>query len=579
VVLMRSITFWNRLEPRPRSTNIAPALSARVRDPLWMLTRQWQFGEFQGEDAAAPAYAQISASDGRLLGWQRNAQSFQAVQGGVPLEPMVLREDFSPDLASRVEVGQLFEKLLTDAGVPELVPEFRTVYPVTPMTDAELAASPDRESARFRQVVAGRVVDGIALFQAAQASAPALPSQPAIESSKRDAVHDALTKLDLWIREVWGGFSTNDPVVWKPERLEYQVSLVAAAPTQEPVVIAGYPGSTGDFNWQALEIAPGPVTGVSVPSGAVRSSTRSLIPGRVQFRGMPNHRWWDFEHGQIDFGGIQPDTRDLIKLIFMDFMLVHGNDWFLIPLEQTAGSLCRIDSLVVHDVFGGATEIVRADANAGAVDQRWTMFSTPAQSAPHTLSDFFVLPSNVGPASQRGLVMEEVVFLRDEMANMAWAVEITTESEVGKPMYGYDRDLSIHAKEPRPAGPPDAAAPALRYRIQTRVPENWIPLLPVVIDPSEGDVALERGAMLTDTPNPTPILPVGRILAPSSLQGEPYRIREEEVPREGLKVARVICRTRGTDGSTHLWIARRKQIGRGEGSSGLRFDLAVEKSV
>jgi hypothetical protein len=29
---------------------------------------------------------------------------------------------------------------------------------------------------------------------------------------------------------------------------------------------------------------------------------------------------------------------------------------------------------------------------------------------------------------------------------------------------------------------------------------------------------------------------------------------------------------RWTDGSTHLWVSRRKQPGRGEGSSGLRFD-------
>jgi hypothetical protein len=30
--------------------------------------------------------------------------------------------------------------------------------------------------------------------------------------------------------------------------------------------------------------------------------------------------------------------------------------------------------------------------------------------------------------------------------------------------------------------------------------------------------------------------------------------------------------TRWQDGSTHLWIGRRKKIGTGEGSSGLRFD-------
>jgi hypothetical protein len=322
-------------------------------------------------------------------------------------------------------------------------------------------------------------------------------------------------------------------------------------------------------------MSPQPAPGVGIPAGAVRSSTRTLIPGRVEFRGMPNHRWWDFEHGQMDFGGISPDKRDVVKLIFIDFMLVHGNDWFLIPLEQTAGSVCRVDSLVVHDVFGGATELERADAHVNTVDHRWTMFATADRTTPEALADFFVLPSNAGPVSQRGPALEEVVFLRDEMANMAWAVEMATENGIGRPWLGHDRDLAIHAAERPPAPAADDSAPPLRYQIQTRVPENWIPLLPVVIDPVEGDIALERGAMLTDAANPEPIRPVGRILSPSALNGQPYRIREEEVPREGLKVSRVVYRARGSDGSTHLWIARRKQIGRGEGSSGLRFDVAA----
>jgi hypothetical protein len=383
--------------------------------------------------------------------------------------------------------------------------------------------------------------------------------------------------LSAWIREVWGDFSTDDPRSWRPDRLEYEVSLVAAAPSNEAVAIAAQPGSTGDFSWQALEISPEPATGVVVPAGAVRASSRSLIPGRVQFRGMPNHRWWDFENGLVDFGGVKPDTRDVLKLIFIDFMLVHGNDWFLIPLEQTAGSLTRIDSLIVHDVFGGATRIQRADTNATG-DQRWTMFSIPERSASQSLSEVFVLPSNAGAMAQRGRTIEEVLFLRDEMANMAWAVEVTTENAIGKPWLGHDRDLATHANEPAASGAPDPAAPPLQYRIQTRVPENWIPLLPVVIDPVEGDIALERGAMLTDATSPAPILPVGRILSPSSLDGDPYRIREEEIPREGLKVSREIHRTRGTDGSTHVWISRRKQIGRGEGSSGLQFDIATARS-
>jgi hypothetical protein len=50
---------------------------------------------------------------------------------------------------------------------------------------------------------------------------------------------------------------------------------------------------------------------------------------------------------------------------------------------------------------------------------------------------------------------------------------------------------------------------------------------------------------------------------------------EEEVPREGVRVTRVYQYTRWCDGSSHLWIGRRKRIGRGEGSSGLRFDVLL----
>ena len=54
-----SITAYNRLEATPRTANFDRSLKAEVRDAMWMLTRQWQFGEFEGEDAASAAAAQI----------------------------------------------------------------------------------------------------------------------------------------------------------------------------------------------------------------------------------------------------------------------------------------------------------------------------------------------------------------------------------------------------------------------------------------------------------------------------------------------------------------------------------------
>ena len=35
-----SLTGWTRLEPRPRTHTLTETLGARIRDPLWMLTRQ-----------------------------------------------------------------------------------------------------------------------------------------------------------------------------------------------------------------------------------------------------------------------------------------------------------------------------------------------------------------------------------------------------------------------------------------------------------------------------------------------------------------------------------------------------------
>ena len=49
---------------------------------------------------------------------------------------------------------------------------------------------------------------------------------------------------------------------------------------------------------------------------------------------------------------------------------------------------------------------------------------------------------------------------------------------------------------------------------------------------------------------------------------------DEEIPREGVRVTRQFERTRWIGGSTLLWVGLRKHVGKGEGSSALRFDSA-----
>src|SRR6185436_20724894 len=54
------VVAFNRLEARPRTLDFTRSLRAEVRDPLWLLTRQWQFGEIAGEDAASCVTSRIA---------------------------------------------------------------------------------------------------------------------------------------------------------------------------------------------------------------------------------------------------------------------------------------------------------------------------------------------------------------------------------------------------------------------------------------------------------------------------------------------------------------------------------------
>ncbi len=112
--LAPSVTYWYRLEPRPRTNSLTGPTSAPVRDPLWFITRQWQMGEFIAEDAASPAYVEIASTYGSLTDWKTATGAPQPIPSGSPLEPLVEREATTPDLALRVELGQTFELLWVD---------------------------------------------------------------------------------------------------------------------------------------------------------------------------------------------------------------------------------------------------------------------------------------------------------------------------------------------------------------------------------------------------------------------------------------------------------------------------------
>jgi hypothetical protein len=267
-------------------------------------------------------------------------------------------------------------------------------------------------------------------------------------------------------------------------------------------------------------------------------------------------------------------------MVFMDFMLIAGNDWLVVPIEQQPGTLTWVDRLIVHDVFGDSTLVKRAedmDKMIGSANQErpWTMFTLSETVAGDTLTDFLLLAPSAGHNVQPGPVLEEVHFLRDEMANIVWGIEHTIENAVGEPWPGHEREQAM--KRPLP-DPPEADDATLRYRIQTDMPGNWHPMMPVLASTGAASGSstfqLELGSF--HDPEQIQIEPAGRILdAQSASPAKTYRIYEEEVPRAGARVIRRVYRTRWSDGRTFVWVARERLAGAGEASSGLRFDRTV----
>ncbi len=574
---MPSISFWNRIEPRPRSDKLERHLAAQVRDPMWFLTRQYQFGEFQGEDAASPAYVELKARVAPVTGWYAPGDAVTPFYNKAPLEKWVQTEGFTPDLSTSVELGQYYESLLQDEGLHALIADFRQAYQV-PGVDTGDTHGRDHDLGRFLAVCGGRVVHGAKLLNAIGEAHPNLPALPALPAGT-DLLKLRRVNNDFvqWVRQTFGEIGREDAPAWQPERLEYNARVTALSPENQAITLEAYPSRDGTFDWSSFDqfekFTLDNDTERPAP-GHVEHISRSVLPAHVVFPGMANNRWWHFEDNRRDFAELRTSRLELGKIVVLDFMLVHGHDWYVVPFAQKVGTLARIDTLLVHDVFGEITLVNRADADPKTP---WSMFSVSVKGGGR--ADYFMLAPSATGVSLQGEPVEQVRFLRDEAANMAWGIEHTTESGTGRPWPGHERAEQL-GSEPVSYHPGSDDAPPLKYLLQTRVPEHWIPFVPVQVDAAKRVVALQRAAALripTDGGAPTAIQPVARVLTPSHADQNPiYRIREEEIPREGAEVTRRVERARWIDGSTHLWIARKRRPGAGEGRSGLTFDIALE---
>jgi hypothetical protein len=336
------ITLWNRLEGRPRADKFERALRAEVRDPLWMLTRQWQTGEFQGDDAGSPIFAKIHLDTTRLTKFQPDNGPVRAFDDSIPLEAQVERmpvsftqkqkirgafSDLDISLDIRLLMGRQWLKMIVPVSAAA-VAEFIAAYPVhapdpTRAEDFAICAHPEAWS-NF-QAASTRLMDGAKLYFHLTASPLNHASDGIAALAGMDAQVDPIAqRFVAWFKKLfYQPDSPPDVSSWIPNRLEHQFAASTPLKQDEKVFVAEE-YYQGHLDWHSFDIdAKRKVLGEAVAAPeAPKPITLTMLPTQVTFNGMPNTRWWRFEDGRTNFGDVKPDTTDLAKLLLIELGLV-----------------------------------------------------------------------------------------------------------------------------------------------------------------------------------------------------------------------------------------------------------------
>ena len=561
------------------------SVAARVFDPLWLMARQWQVGEFQGEDAGSPVIARVRAvtaplSRSYLGAIPPNTQTRGAAYDPLvlPLEVLAERRRVRPRAADparmsrlAVEAGLHFLNMLeTQALSKNYRAAFIARFAITANGESP-SSTFDAATMRYLQVMAGRALDARLLdaaLQAGGATALALDTRLKIAAGDRAEVAQTAQAWSAWYAQLFSEPAGADADAWQPERMEYALSVsgrLSADPYDEFTLTASE-YYDGHLDWSSfdrnLEVNMG-----TIDDRRFVDVVETNVPAPVRFPGAPATRFWEFEDARVDYGAIPVGPTDLAQLMMIEYASSYGNDWYVLPVDVPVGSLTRVNSLVVTDTFGVRT-LHRAIGDRALPKPYWSMWQMAhtrlagGEQSIGPATNLFFLPPSLG-RSLESTALEDVLFMRDEMANIAWAIERKTENQIEQAMAPVEHETQTVQN------PADSDAPP-RYRLSSRVPSYWIPLLPVQlrIAPDRVVTRLRRGAVLQPDGSGLVHHARGRLLN----EREALSLYDEEIPREGIRLTRHYQMARWINGATFVWQANRKAAGRGEGASGLLFD-------
>ena len=563
-----------RVEPDSITGDPAPGAEARTADPAWMLGRQWQFGELAGEDAGSVVAVRVTSRALPVTAWAPLDDATVGLDGvqwrpwrpGAVLEELIQHVPATAagrGLRQRAELGAQLAEQLADAGEQALAADLVSQHPLLLPADPLSPEAPvpgesdeqrelreavvarrdalDPQAKRLQRVLGGAVADGAAILDALRAGDP--PWLAAASNTARDVVA-------AW--QDWATGVADAGGAWSTERLEYRFAL-RFGDDAHAVCLRGTQFGSASIRWSDLEWldAAQPSLPAGAPAGTPVQTTATMLATPLRYPGMPADRYWQLEDGRVDLGAIEAQPHDLARLCLAEFAMTSGDDWLTVPVDGLLGAINQIETVELTDDFGETTTVPEL------VDPRFTVYRVTSRAGrplpgvvlPPVASDLLV-----------GEPLEEILFLRDETANMAWAIEQTVQGRSGDP-----RSRANEAPPPPDPWPARLDPDQRVYRLQTPIPAHWIPLVPVSL--RAGQISLRKGALLSDG---EPVLPVGVTLAPT-----PLTFPGEELAREGVQLRAVPVLARCADGRYARWTSYRVRTGRGEASSRLAWDAAL----
>lgn len=614
--------FSVRMEGRTNNDDMTEALRLRVHDPLWVLSRQWQLGEFRGNDCGTAMSVSCTIKEDLC--------------DNDPIEPVVEQINPKTDFMTSIESAVYLLDLVRNSKIysKEEIKKFREMAIMTWPIDwnksdcyvLEHEATREYEKklnerlTAYIQTYQGKIFDGYELYKDIRLNS---------NNIKNILNNQILSDYVKWFEQKYLPASTVNQH-WNNEDLCYSLSDKAG-----DYYFEGDRYKGGRVSWYSVDYKCTETKKISISDildsiiehkkndgkTTPKSITRNVmsLPSMAHFAAAPNRRLWQMEDHKV-FMGNSILKQSSGNIAMMKYVTMFSNDWMLFPLDTELGKYIQLKSINIVDTFGDKIAITGND-RAGKKDtvrdteERWQIFTNTTVNNPKEthLDGLYYAPQLA--ATIEGKPIEEIRLLRDEMSNMVWGVEELVPDGCGSTIDAtlYASKLTeyvdglyetnhpkpesqeiMFSKGQNPVVKNESQKATYKYVLQSTVPFNWIPFIPQRLKKTNDafllggrEMILRRGKMPCyiwheekgDVKiDKIPVRPMGSILRQgitfqqNKHTESPLIFHEEAIQVTGIRIVKNYQRARWINGAAYNWLGIYNRLSKTNSTSGLEFD-------